>query len=253
MADLTSLVKHKELWDDLGKEDPLWAVLSDSAKRHGGWDLEEFFATGEHDISRALEAGRELGLPRGHEAALDFGCGVGRLTRAMARHFRQSHGVDISTPMIEKARELNADLGPRCSFWVNATDDLRRFESDSFDFVYSRLVLQHLPRRRLIRSYLAEFVRVLRPGGLLAFQLPSRLPLRVRIQPHRRVYGVLRALGFSSEYLLNRLGLSPMALTPLPEAEVRRVLERHGARVVRADPDDSAGPRVESRMYFATK
>jgi SAM-dependent methyltransferase len=248
-----SLSRHKKVWDDLGREDPLWAILTDPARRGGRWDLEEFFATGRHDIAQALAVGEELGLPRARGSALDFGCGVGRLTRALADHFERCSGVDVSTPMIEQARELNRDLEPRCSFHVNATEDLRLFPDDSFDFVYSRLVLQHMPRQSTIRSYLREFARILRPGGLLAFQLPGEIGLRQRIQSHRRVYGLLRWLGFSSDYLLNRLKLSPMALTPLPEGQVREALRAGGAEVLRVNLDDDSGAGMVSRFYYATK
>ena len=49
---------------------------------------------------------------------------------------------------------------------------LRIFDSDSFAFVYSSIVLQHL-EPRYQKRYLSEFIRVLAPGGLLVFQLPS--------------------------------------------------------------------------------
>jgi SAM-dependent methyltransferase len=248
-----SLTRHKKLWDDLGSADPLWAILTDPSRRGGRWELEEFFATGRHDIGIALAVGDSLGLPKKRERALDFGCGVGRLTRALAEHFESSTGVDVSTPMIEQARELNRDQGERCTFLVNASEDLRVFEDESFDLVYSRLVLQHMPNPGMIRSYLREFGRVLRPGGLLAVQLPTKIGLRQRIQSHRRVYGILRGLGLSSDYLINRLRLSPMALTPLPEDAVREELASRGLTVLRAQVDDNAGGGMVSRTYYATK
>jgi ubiquinone/menaquinone biosynthesis C-methylase UbiE len=66
-------------------------------------------------------------------------------------------------------------------------------------FVYSALVLQHLPRVEAIRTFIAEFLRVLKPGGLLAFQLPTRMPprtLRTILRLRTRAYAAyLRLLG----------------------------------------------------------
>ena len=58
------------------------------------------------------------------------------------------------------------------SFILNERADLRMFESASFGFIYSNIVLQHIEPRDQ-RSYLKEFVRVLTPRGVLVFQLPS--------------------------------------------------------------------------------
>ena len=104
-------------------------------------------------------------LPDPDGAALDFGCGVGRLTQAMARRFAASVGVDISEEMIRKAETLNEYA--HVSYLTSVAERLL-FGDESFAFVYSNIVLQHMPRRLAI-GYLREFVRVLEPGGVLVF------------------------------------------------------------------------------------
>ena len=47
---------------------------------------------------------QHLGRPLRHGTALDFGCGVGRLTHALAPHFERTYGVDVSSTMIEQAQ-----------------------------------------------------------------------------------------------------------------------------------------------------
>jgi SAM-dependent methyltransferase len=103
--------------------------------------------------------------------ALDFGCGPGRLTQAMAGHFERVDGVDIAPGMIECARALN-QAGHRCTYHLNATGDLRLFADATFDFVYSNITLQHM-EPRFSRCYIAEFTRVTRAGGVIVFQVPS--------------------------------------------------------------------------------
>lgn len=52
-----------------------------------------------------MECAATLGHPRERGVALDFGCGVGRLTRALAAFFDRATGVDISSSMIEEAKK----------------------------------------------------------------------------------------------------------------------------------------------------
>jgi SAM-dependent methyltransferase len=241
------LSKHKRDWDDLGRVDPLWAILTDSRQRFGKWNVEAFFATGAAEIAHVMEQASGLGMPRQRRAALDFGCGVGRLTRALSQNFDHCVGVDISDAMISKARELHRD-NPRCRFVVNTSEDLRAFEDNSFDLVYSNIVLQHLPSVRLIEAYVREFIRILSPDGLLVFQLPRYIPWKNRIQPRRRIYRFLRALGIKEEYLLNSLKLTPMRMNFVPEGEVKRMVQDAGGRVLTIDRRDNI-----NQLYFAAR
>ena len=237
----SALGKHKRDWDDLSRIDPLWAVLTSREHRHGRWNLEEFFESGAAEIAHVMQHAERLGLPRQKRAALDFGCGVGRLTRALAQHFDRCVGVDIADSMIAKARELHREW-PTTHFVLNVSGDLGAFEENSFDLVYSSIVLQHLPSLQLIESYIAEFMRILAPHGLLVFQLPSHIPWKNRIQPRRRVYRLLRLLGASEDYLLNSLELTPMRMNFVPEPRVHHVVGAAGGEVLLVD-------RGEDRIY----
>jgi SAM-dependent methyltransferase len=166
--ELAEVQKH---WDAWGRTDPLWAILTEPTKRYGGWDPAEFFASGERAIAEVMREVDGLGFPSTRRRrALDFGCGVGRLTQALCRHFEECYGVDIAPSMVEQARRYNRH-GDRCRYVLNAADDLRGFEDGTFDFVYSFIVLQHV-EPKYIESYLREFVRVLAPGGLIDVQIP---------------------------------------------------------------------------------
>lgn len=162
-------------WNAFGQKDPFWAVLSHPEKKGGGWDKEEFFQTGLDTVAEVqgwlAKAG--LALPKG--VALDFGCGVGRLTQALALHFETVHGVDIASSMIALANDYNR-FGERCVYHHNNRPDLSLFADSSFDFVLSLITLQHLDPIDSLR-YVEEFVRVLKPGGVLVFQ-QSEPPLR---------------------------------------------------------------------------
>ena len=245
-----SLQRHKQEWEEMASVDPLWAIASDPSRRYGRWEMGEFLATGEEEIATVLQTAQGLGFPQSWERALDFGCGVGRLTRAMSDRFRECIGVDISSAMVNRATELNADKA-NCKFVINIDPDLRQFKSQSFDFVYSSLVLQHLPTRRMARQYIAEFLRVIKPGGLVVFQLPYLIPLRNQLQIRRRLYAFLRRIGFNMTFLYKRAGLNPIRMIAIPEQEVKRLVAARGMLVL-AEPEGQAGEPIRSLRYFAT-
>ena len=250
---MPQLVEEKRNWEEFAAQDPFWAVLAQPDRKYGRWEREDFYRTGEAQIAEVMDHAAQFDRPERHEAALDFGSGVGRLTRALAARFDRAVGVDISQTMVDNATRFNADV-ENVSFQVNARPDLRAFDDASFDLVNTRIVLQHLPDRATIEGYLAEFLRVLRPGGLLAFQLPSSLPLALRLQPRRNAYLLLRRLGLSPRFLYWRLGLHPNRMVAIPKSDVVAFLESHGARVLdvvtRRDPDVHL---FEESVYYVAK
>jgi SAM-dependent methyltransferase len=237
-------------WQELAELDPYWAALTEDAKRSGGWDETEFVRSGAGEVGFLLAHAGAIGRPARREAALDFGCGPGRLTRALAAHFGHVVGIDISERMIETARALNGDVG-NCRFEAGGAA-LGRFDDRSFDLVYSNLVLQHVSDRRAALAYVSELARVLAPEGLLVIQIPSHIPPLRRLQPRRRLYKALRRVGVPPGFLFYRLRLDPVSLHALPTGAVTHALERPGARVLRVDEEPWHGG-IRSATYFATR
>lgn len=160
-------------WERLARRDPLWAVLTDPRKRDGRWDPDEFFATGDREIASVFEHLESQGIAiEDRSQALDFGCGVGRLTRALASRFDEVHGVDASPTMIRRASELNATVAGMLRFILNTEPDLAQLTTARYSFVYSSIVLQHIPYPVSL-GYVRELMRVARPGGLIVFQTPT--------------------------------------------------------------------------------
>ena len=161
----------QQYWDSYAASDPLWAVLAFPDKRGGRWSLQEFMKTGEREIALLSHqlAGLQLTLPS--QRALDFGCGVGRLTQALARRHTHVVGADISKNMIDLARRLNR-YPDRAEYICTAETGIETLPAASYDFIYSNIVLQHVTPDLSVK-YLSEFFRLLAPKGLLVFQLPS--------------------------------------------------------------------------------
>ena len=166
-----SLHDSQEYWDRHAAADPLWTVLAFPDKSGGRWTLHEFMKTGEREIALLFHRVQELQLKLPSRRALDFGCGVGRLTQALARRQERVLGADISPVMIDIARRLNR-YSDRVEYVCTADHGLKTLPSGSFDCIYSNIVLQHVPPDVSVQ-YLNEFFRLLEPGGLLVFQLPS--------------------------------------------------------------------------------
>jgi SAM-dependent methyltransferase len=245
-----SLSRSRKHWEDMGDLDPCWAILTEPGTKHGRWDLEKFFETGNDEISCLTSAAERLGLPKQHDWALDFGCGVGRLTRALALHFQNVVGIDISQSMLSRAVALNPHAN--CEFLLNDSESLPFF-SGKFDLIYTALVLQHVPAQESIRRYIAEFVRVLKTGGLLVMQLPSHVPFRRRLQARPRMYAWLRSAGLSEQLLYNKLGLHPIPMNFLPESDVVSIIKSGGGTILQVVAGERAGPHIPDRTYYVSK
>jgi SAM-dependent methyltransferase len=240
--------REQQHWDRLASQDPMWVILTEPDKA-GKWDERAFFESGEREISAALALLRErFCLTPRRRTAVDFGCGLGRLTQALATHFEHVHGIDISERMVSEARLRNR-YGDRVTYHANVTDELPMLATASVDFVYSRLVLQHVPSH-VARRYVTAFGRILAPGGVGFFQTLSRAtrwPVRVRHFVRDVIPGPYRWL---------RDLLRPGAhweMNVLPEHAVQESLAGTGVRVAHVLDDDAGTAEFESRFFVVVK
>jgi ubiquinone/menaquinone biosynthesis C-methylase UbiE len=184
---------------------------------------------------------------------LDFGCGAGRISQALARHFDRVIGVDIAPSMIALANQHNRH-GERCRYVLNEQPDLRQFPDASVDFLYSRLVLQHL-RPWTIKAYVAEFVRLLAAGGVAVFNVPAS-PLDAPVaggglkmvlpKPVIRFYRRLHR-GF-----VERWRFPVMEVNGVPPGELIPLIAGCGANVAQVRPDQTHGDAGPGFLYCVT-
>jgi len=248
-----SLKNLKKDWEELGEIDAFWAVSSLPGKKYNNWEMEAFFEQGREEIDRVLKIGEELGLLHSFATALDFGCGIGRGSRALSRRFGRVIGVDISDSMIRQAKLLNREY-PNCEFQLSG-ESLTAFGDDAFDFVYSNIVLQHMPNVGVVRRYVAELLRVTKPTGLLYFQLPSTIPtyMGLRKWVRARLYRLMIGVGIDRMTAYKKLRLHPgMNMQAIPEEQVATFIARRGGRLVHTLRDVWPSG-VCSSLYFVTK
>jgi len=226
-------------WESYAKGDPLWAVLTWPDKKGNKWNPEDFFAVGRRDVEALLAYLQSIGASPRLGRALDFGSGAGRLSQALAAHFAEVHGVDISPSMVRTAVKLNR-YPRRCQFHLNKTEDLRLFPDNTFDFILSLITLQHVPRKYALQ-YIAEFVRTTAPGGIIVFQVPDSQ----RDAPPVSDPDCDDDIGGAKEPV--------MIMSGVPHGEVAQTLTRCGARLVDSVEDQCAGPKWLSYRYCAVK
>ena len=159
--------RMREDWNRRATEDAHYYVAFGRRQQTGG----EFFDTAREQVLGLQSEMRRL--PPGNlraRRALEIGCGPGRLLKPMSEFFGEIHGVDISDEMIRRAAENLAEV-PHAHVRHAPDSNLAAYADDSFDFVYSYAVFQHIPSGAVVFGYLDEAHRVLKPGGILRCQI----------------------------------------------------------------------------------
>lgn len=244
---MNSLKELQRNWEGLAQADPLWAICTDPRKRNSQWTREDFFATGRKEIETVLGYAARIGIYIDKTApALDFGCGVGRLTRALSAYFPECTGVDISPTMISMAQELNRDR-PRCYFQLNEGARLKSLPDNYFGFIYTSLVLQHIAEP-CSHEYIAELVRVLKPDGVLIFQVPERLRASSLTKVRTRL-----ALRSRLQSVLGRQKPYAMEMHCIKESAIRKLIAHNGARVVDVAITNSCDPSFSGDLRYLTQ
>lgn len=187
----SNLESSRKFWDQKAKENPYWYVSSYGP--YAGRNIEEFWQSGTTIWSELKEATRFR--PNKFATVVEIGCGVGRLTRAIAPEVGTVLAFDISAEMLDIAR---SNVPKNAILHIAQGCSLKPVPQAAADLVLAYCVFQHLPDIESLRSYLCEMMRVAKPGGVIAFTVCQRdwkwslLPL-------------MRARGF----VKSKLGLQP--------------------------------------------
>ncbi|MCE7798229.1 class I SAM-dependent methyltransferase [Sphingobium sufflavum] len=226
-------------WQAWGEQDPYYAVLSDPRYRRGSIDdaRQDFFADGRDYLNDLLgRFERHFGsVPR--ERALDFGCGVGRLTIPLAGHFGSVTGLDIAPAMLEEARRNSADL----PIDYRLSDDALSALEGQYDFILSCIVLQHIPVRRGMPLLDALLSRI-SPGGGCAIHvsIKRRQDWRGRLR-YALVHQVPGGQALSN-LLRGRPAAAPvMQMNEYPLPDVLRLFQARGFHDLLVRYDDHGG------------
>lgn len=155
-------------WKLIATHQPYFGVLANErylAENLTPQAIDEFYESGRADIDHVIGVlERVTGDHVAPRRALDFGCGAGRLTLAMAKYAKQVVGVDVAEGMLRVAREQAAARK------VDNVELRTTLPSEQVDWVNSLIVFQHIPPQRGY-AILADLVALLAPGGFISVQL----------------------------------------------------------------------------------
>lgn len=171
---------YEKTWEEKVRENPLYGVMSheefiDSTSEPTSGELEIFYARGHEMVSGWIEPWLNETGTTSDLKVLEFGCGMGRLTNALAakRPAENIYGVDISETMIKHA---NANTSYDCNYAVIEESGSFPYQDNYFDRVYSYAVFQHISQRSVVKRSIAEIARVLKPGGKVKLNIEMVFP-----------------------------------------------------------------------------
>ena len=222
-------------WEYWGKNDPYYGVLTfdkyrgDKIEDH----LEEFFTSGEQNIGKVLDRHERYFGPLKRGSALDFGCGVGRLTLALGQKFDKAVGLDISSSMLAEAEKNKAARGAGNVDFRLSDDTLSRVP-EQFDFVYSHIVLQHINADRgmdIIRQLIARVA----PDGGCSLHMSVKRSMSLK---RRLVYWVRFNLPGGQAVMKAITGRPGMQMSEYPIVDVMQLFYRAGMVDLTVEVDD---------------
>lgn len=232
---LRRLFEHvNRSWQHLGETDPYWSVLTAPEYRGkpSAEHIARFFASGAAEVERLRKALARSGVALdGRQTCLEYGCGLGRVTRHLAPHFANTIGVDISASHLKLARELAEADDLRGAQWLHLDTLDKLAELPEVDFIYSVIVLQHNPPP-VIERILSTFARILKPGGIAYFQVPTyRVDYEFRL----------------ADYVREQLGRTEMEMHAFPQERVFEIFAQAGTVPVSVVEDGATGNRRGER------
>jgi SAM-dependent methyltransferase len=224
-----ALLRHiQSSWEHMGATEPHWSVLTaEQYKQKNIADNEDaFYQTGKPNVETLWRSLQRNGIdPASLKTCLEYGCGLGRVTRWLAERFDKVYGYDISRAHLEGAGDYLSRKG-----FLNVT--LRHIGSpadvaqlEPVDLVYSVIVLQHNPPP-IIAMIVRGLLTALRPGGVAYFQVPT----------YQRGYYFS-----SANYLSEHCGQQGMEMHVLPQAEVFDIAAKTDAQVLEVFEDSWTG------------
>lgn len=164
-----ALRRERSRWERLAR-DPYYAVINAEANRSSRFTDDAKRAlvdSGERDVAQTVEDIRHWLAPDFlPNEAVDFGCGVGRLTMPLAHLARHVTGVDISEAMLVEASRNCAGAKIDNATFVTSDDYFGADRAvERVDFIHAFIVFQHIPPRA--GMWLAEqLIGRLRVGGI---------------------------------------------------------------------------------------
>ena len=237
--DLSRMVHHIATeWRQYGKDAPHWSVLTgDEFKPEQISDnIEKFYATGRDHVQDMLNPISRSGFDISRfNRVMDFGCGVGRLTLALAPIADRIIGVDISPPHLALAKDRATHIEDINVEFVsiNEVDDI--LSLGKFNLIISFIALQHNPPP-VISKILSNLLSSLANGGFAIIQVPT----------------YIAGYKFKTQSYLDN-PLPGIGANPLPQHVIFDVISNGGCDVLEVREDSLLGGDSLSHTFCVRK
>ena len=219
-------------WEELAQTQPFYAVLTQERFLNENLDadaLDEFFASGERDVA-------SLFGDRTFNDALDFGCGAGRLTLALARRSQRVVGVDISPTMLALAKRHSEKMSN-----VDFAPTLESLRARTFDCICSLIVFQHIAVADGERL-LGELLALARPGATIAIQFTFARAGGATKRFARKVRASSKLIHRATQIIRReKLRIPYMQMNEYDRERIAAIFENAHCSITRTIPTDHGG------------
>lgn len=231
--ELASLfARVKQQWQHLGETEPHWSVLTNESYFQDVFHMnrDAFFQSGVAEVDTFIATLKRARVERSQlRRVVELGCGVGRVTAALATKFDDVVGVDISAAHLRLAEELPRNTEANAISFRQLTSIDAVPQIGKFDVLYSRIVLQHNPPPVMARL-LSDFLEQLNVGGVAFLQVPTyKAGYRFRI----------------ADYIQNQ-NVREMEMHYFPQSELLDLIGKSRCRILELREDDAIGVSVSA-------
>jgi SAM-dependent methyltransferase len=236
--DLHKLFAHIQgTWHSLGETEPYWSVLTSEKfkQSHIQQALDQFYDSGMSDVRRLFSTLERNNIDyAAFKSCLEYGCGLGRVTRWLSEKFDIVYGYDISLAHLERAESYLNGQHIRNTVLRHIKHINEILNLPKVDLVYSILVLQHNPPP-LMSFIIRELIKALNPSGVALFQVPTyRLGYRFSLE----------------EYYDNEAPNHQMEAHCLPQKTIFTIARQEGGQVIEVLDDCHTGVPYEVSNTF---
>jgi len=216
--------KIKQSWEHLGDTRAHHSVLTskdflpDSLEKNIG----AFWKSGEREVQEIEAILKRHGVKLSEvKTAVEYGCGVGRVTIPLSKSVSSMHAYDISRPHLDYAKEHANEERATINFHL-VSDPLGKLQP--CDLFYSRIVFQHNPPP-IIHQLIKNALESLNPGGIALFQVPT----------------YINGYEFQLEEWMNKDHALDMQMHCIPQTAVFKIADLTGCKILEIREDNWCG------------
>lgn len=216
----------KKVWNTYGKNEPYWSVLTNnkyfSLSIKNNYD--NFFETGKNTIKTFENILQKYNYTLKDKIILDFGCGVGRLTKACLNYSSNVYGMDISE---EHLKIANKNVKSAKFYKVINENTLPQLNNKP-EVIISLITLQH-NSPKLIKKFLINLLKLLQDNGIALIQIPYKIDSK----------------------LIN--SIDKMQMHALPINDVKKITKGCNCIILDEIESDVGGKDILSKLYVIKK